>query len=101
MLADLTIIPVGGDKHTSTVLADVVKAVEASGLDYQLTPTSTCIEGSWDQLSDIARKCHEIARKSSPHVVTILRIEDDDAAENMLRKNVESVEQKAGQPFAH
>lgn len=99
MIADLTIIPVGGDAHTSSVLADVLKAVEASGLDYRLTPTTTCIEGTWDQLTAIAKKAHEIARKTSPHVVTMLRIEDDGVEEGKLKKNIESVELHAGQPF--
>jgi uncharacterized protein (TIGR00106 family) len=101
MLADLTIIPVGGDAHTSGLLADVLKAVESSGLQYQLTPSSTCIEGSWDQLTDVAKKCHEIARKSANHVVTMLRIEDDASGGDMLKGNIASVEQKAGQPFSH
>lgn len=99
MLADLTIIPIGGEFRTSAILADVLKAVEASGLEYQLTPTTTCIEGSWDQLTQTAKKCHEIARRSAPHVVTMLRIEDDGSTENKLRHNIESVEERAGQPF--
>jgi uncharacterized protein (TIGR00106 family) len=101
MLADISIIPVGGDTHTSTTLADVVKAIEASGLEYQLTPTTTCIEGTWDEIVTVAKRCHEIARKSTTHVVTLLRIEDDTSGTHKLRTNVESVEEKAGQPFEH
>ena len=99
MLADLAIIPVGGDSHLSGVLADVLKAVEASGLDYQFTPTATCIEGTWDQVTELAKHCHAIARKSSPHVVTMLRIEDDGSEESKLKHNIESVEARAGQAF--
>lgn len=99
MIADLTIIPVGGDAHMSGVLADVLKAVEASGLEYQLTPTTTCIEGTWDQLTSVAKKAHDIARKAAPHVVTLLRIEDDGSDGKTLKQNVQSVELRAGQPF--
>jgi uncharacterized protein (TIGR00106 family) len=101
MLADLTIIPVSGDTHTSGVLADVLKAIEASGLDYKLTPSTTCIEGTWDELTAIAKECHQIARRTSSHVVTMLRIEDDESSDQKIRMNVESVEQQAGRAFSH
>jgi uncharacterized protein YqgV (UPF0045/DUF77 family) len=48
MLAELSIIPVGGSTHSSAELAKVLKLVEKSGLPYQLTPSATCIEGEWD-----------------------------------------------------
>ena len=38
MLAELSIIPVGGSPHSSGELAKVLKLVEKSGLAYQLNP---------------------------------------------------------------
>jgi len=99
MLADLTIIPIGHSPHTSHVLADVLKTVKESGLAYQLTPTSTCIEGSWDDIVAVAKRCHQIARTGAPHVVTTLRFEDDEVTQNKLRSNLDSVEEKAGEVF--
>ena len=46
MLADLAIIPIAHSPHTSHILADILKTIKESGLPYQLTPTSTCIEGN-------------------------------------------------------
>ena len=99
MLADLTIIPVGGDQSTSDLLAQVLKTIEESGVPYQLTPSATCIEGSWDDVVAVARRCHLAAREHSPHVFTMLRIEDDEGAHAKLRTNIESVEQKADEQF--
>jgi len=99
MLADLTIIPIGGNGHTSDTLANVLKAVDDSGITYQLTPTSTCLEGSWEKIVNVTRLCHEIARRHHAHVVTQLRIEDDGIDGAMLRHNLESVEEKAGRSF--
>lgn len=99
MLADLAIIPIGHSPHTSPILADVLKTIKESGLAYQLTPTSTCIEGTWDEIVAIAKRCHEIARTEAPHVVTTLRFEDDETGEHKLKSNLDSVEEKAGQIF--
>ncbi|MDF3058162.1 MAG: hypothetical protein K0R17_2377 [Rariglobus sp.] len=99
MLADLSIIPIGHSPHTSQVLAEVLKTIKDSGLPYQLTPSSTCIEGSWDDILTVVKRCHQIARSDTPHVVTLLRLEEDEATEGKLKSNPESVEQKAGESF--
>ena len=79
MLADLTIVPLGSHANQSDALPQIVKTVESSGLKYQLTPTATCLEGEWDQIMVVAKQCHQAARVAYPHVLTLLRIEDDGA----------------------
>ena len=101
MTADLTILPVGGGAHLGTLLADVLKEIRRQGVVYQLTGTTTCLEGSWEQITTVARACHEIARKHAPHVVTMLRIEDDIEGSNDLGASIAAVENLAGENFNH
>jgi uncharacterized protein (TIGR00106 family) len=101
MLAELTILPLVGDGHTSDELAEVLKLVDSYGLPYQLTPTSTCIEGEWNEVMELVRQCHQRVRAKSPHVVTIIKIEDEEGATDKLQRNVVSVEQKAGRELAN
>ena len=99
MLVELTIIPVGTGSHLSGQLAEALKIVDASGLRYQLTPAGTCIEGDWDEVMPVIRQCHEKIRERTPHVVTSIRIEDEEGERNMLKRNVSSVEEKVGKPL--
>lgn len=96
MLVELSIIPLGGGTHLSEAIASVLEPVEASGLPYQLTPSGTCVEGEWDEVMAIVRRCHERARERSPHVFTTIRIEDEEGGRDKLTRNVASVEEKAG-----
>jgi uncharacterized protein (TIGR00106 family) len=96
VLFELSIIPLGGDTHLSDELAEVLTVIDESGLPYVLGPGSTCIEGSWDEVMPVVRACHDRARKASTHVITALKIEDDEGQRNKIRRNVESVEAKAG-----
>lgn len=96
MLIELSVLPLGRDTHLSDEIAEALKIVDDSGLPYQLTPSGTCIEGEWDEVMTVVRRCHERMRQSSPHVVTTVRIEDDQGATDKLRRNVASVEEKAG-----
>ena len=101
MTADLTILPVGGGAHLGTMLADVLKEIRRRGVVYQLTGTTTCLEGTWDQIMDIARVSHEISRRHAPHIMTMLRIEDDIEGHDGLDANVAAVEELAGEAFNH
>jgi uncharacterized protein (TIGR00106 family) len=84
----------------SDELAEVLKVVDGSGLRYQLGPTSTSIEGDWDEVMGTIRECHRQARRASRHVITLIKIEDDEGERNKLEDNVESVEVKADRPLA-
>lgn len=100
MLVELSILPVAGDGHLSDELAEVLKLVDSYGLPYQLTPASTCIEGQWNEVMELVRQCHQRVRAKSPHVVTIIKIEDEEGETDKLRRNVASVEQKAGRELS-
>ena len=95
MLFELSILPLG-EVHMSDEIAEVLDVIERSGLPYKLGPGSTYIEGTWDQVLPVIRACHACARGASRHVITWVRIEDDDGQPDKLRDNVASVEAKAG-----
>ena len=50
MLLELSVIPLGRGRSISADVADLVKIIDASGLDYRLTAAGTIIEGTWDQV---------------------------------------------------
>src|SRR4051812_46190577 len=93
MIADLTVLPLGGrSPHISTLLAEIVQDIRDHGIRYQLTATGTCLEGSWDEIMYAAKRAHVIARRQTLHVVTLLKIEDDAEASNPLDLAVSTVE---------
>ena len=101
MLIELSILPLVGDGHISDELADVLKLIDSYGLPYQLTPTATCIEGEWNEVMELVRQCHNRVRSKSSHVVTFIKIEDEQGVTDKLSRNVSSVEQKAGRRLSN
>src|SRR5215212_11514492 len=99
MLVELSIVPLGCDVQWSDQLAEALKLIDASGLPYVLTPSGTCIEGDWDGVMALVRRCHEQVRQSSPHVLTSIRIEDEEGGRDQLTRNIASVEEKLGRPL--
>jgi uncharacterized protein (TIGR00106 family) len=96
MLAELSITPLGRGAHLSKDLAEVLRIIDESGLPYCLTPSGTCIEGNWDEVMALVKSCHEQARSTSSHVMTTVRIEDEEGASDKLNDNILAVERAAG-----
>jgi len=99
MLVELSIVPLGTAGHWSDHLAEALKVIDGSGLPYLLTPTGTCIEGEWDEVIEVVRRCHEQVRRSSSHVLTTLNIEDKAGGCDLLSRNIASVEERLGRPL--
>ena len=76
MLLELSVIPLGRGRSISADIVDLVKIIDASGLDYRVTAAGTIVEGRWDQLMDVARKCHAEMRQKTERVITFMKVDD-------------------------
>jgi len=77
MLIELSITPLGSELQWNDQLAEVLELVDALQLPYQLTPVGTRVEGGGDEIMTLISRCYERISKTSPHVLTTLRIEKD------------------------
>lgn len=96
MMVELSINPLGRGTHLSKDLGEILKIIDDSKLPYCLTPSGTCIEGGWEEIMALVKRCHQHARSTSSHVMTTLRIEDDEGATDKLNGNITAVERAAG-----
>jgi uncharacterized protein YqgV (UPF0045/DUF77 family) len=76
MLLELTVQAKGKGRHAGDAAADVAKIIDSSGLYHQAKNKGTVLEGSWDQLMAVAKKCHEAVLKSHEKIVTVMRAVD-------------------------
>jgi len=96
MLLELSIIPLGRGRSISADVADLMKIIDASSLDYRLTAAGTIIEGAWDELMNVAKNCHIEMRKKTERVITFIKVDDYGERTGRLTAAVESVENKLG-----
>jgi len=82
MLAEFTIFPVGAGTSLSAYVARAVKLVEESGLNYRVGPMGTCVEGSWDQIMALMKKCHDAVAADSERLVMHIYIDDRKGAQD-------------------
>ena len=102
MLAELEVIPIGTNGPSlSSLLADVAKLIDKSGLGYRVGPMGTVVEGEWDRIMTLAKQCHQAMLASSGRVMTTIRIDDrkDWPGSGRITQKVASLEAKVGKPL--
>lgn len=96
MLAYVNIVPVGTGEETKELIAKAVKIIDKSELDYQLTSMGMIIEGDWDEIMVLVRKCHDEIKHFADRVVTNIVMDDRKGMVARLKDNVLEVEYAVG-----
>ncbi len=99
MLIEFSIIPIGIGSSLGAHISDVLKIVDASGLPYKINPMGTVVEGEWDELMKLVKKCHRTVMKSGERVVTQISIDDRKGKRNRIEGKVRSIEKRIGKPL--
>ncbi len=56
---DLCVVPLGVGVSLSSYIATCREVIDKTGLEYELGPNGTALEGEWDEVFDCVRACHE------------------------------------------
>jgi uncharacterized protein (TIGR00106 family) len=96
MLAVFSIVPVGAGSSIGDQLAGVLKIVDSSGLPYKVNPMGTVVEGEWDEVMTLVRKCHEAIMKTGERAITTIAVDDRKGKPNRIEEKVKSIERRIG-----
>jgi uncharacterized protein YqgV (UPF0045/DUF77 family) len=77
MLLELSVSLDDKEKQASDPSINMNRIIGASGLHYQPTEKGTVLEGSWEQLMAVAKKCHDEVLKTNGHFTTFMKAVDD------------------------
>jgi uncharacterized protein (TIGR00106 family) len=96
MLVEFSVVPIGMGESVSQYVAECIKIVEDSGLSYKLNPMGTVVEGEYDEVMALVKRCHTKITEMCPRVITTIKIDDRKGAKGAIDKKIQSVERKLG-----
>ncbi len=96
MLVEFSVVPVGKGESVSPYVAECLRIVEASGLAYRINPMGTVLEGEYDDVMGVIRKCHMRVMEMCPRVITSVKIDDRKGRGSALEEKIASVERLVG-----
>ncbi len=94
VLIDFSIFPVDKGTRVSPYVARVVGIIQKSGLDHQLGPMGTSIEGDWPEVMGVVDRCFEALQADCERIYFTIKADYRKNAENRLQGKVQSVKSK-------
>jgi len=96
VMVEFSVLPVGKGVSLSPVIARVLKIVSESGVSYKANPMGTVLEGSWGEVMNVIKQCHDEVMKDADRAVTTIKIDDRKGADVRIEKKLASVERQLG-----
>jgi uncharacterized protein (TIGR00106 family) len=95
VLVDLSVVPVGVGISLSSYVAACERVIEEAGLTHRLHAFGTNIEGEWDEVFAVVKRCHEVMHGMGvPRVHTSIVVGTRTDRPQSLDDKVDSVEAK-------
>ena len=97
VIVDVCVVPVGVGVSVSAYVAACQEVIEQAGLTHQMHAYGTNIEGDWDEVMSVVKRCHQrVHELGAPRITTTLKLGTRvDRAQTMDDK-IQSVQKKLG-----
>ncbi len=93
MLVSLSIFPTDKGESVGKYVAKIIDIIDRSKVPYRTSAMSTVLEGNWDQVFGVIKKCHHALAKESNRVYMVITVDDRKKAKNRLTGKVDRIEQ--------
>lgn len=95
VMIDLCVVPIGVGVSVSAYIAECERLISAAGLSAQLHPYGTVIEGEWDAVFAVVKRCHEkVHAMGAPRVFTTLKVGTRTDRLQTMQDKIDSVQAK-------
>ncbi|MBW2713887.1 MAG: MTH1187 family thiamine-binding protein [Deltaproteobacteria bacterium] len=91
MIAEFRITPFDCKESFPKLVAEVLRVVSESNLQYQLHAMGTTLEGELDEILYVVQRSHEVLRKHSDRLLIELSVDDRFGREGELIRSIEHV----------
>jgi len=93
-LIELSIFPMDKGLSVSPYVARALGIIQESGLDYELNPMGTCIEGEWSEVIATVNRCMEDLQKDCSRIYMTMKVDYRKDRSGSMAKKVKSVKDK-------
>ncbi|MDH5527048.1 MAG: MTH1187 family thiamine-binding protein [Nitrospirota bacterium] len=100
ILLEFSMTPLDKGESVSQYVARSLDIIDSSGLPYRLTPMGTCIEGEWDEVMDVVRRCFERMSEDCVRITTSIKMDYRKGKSGRLEGKIASVEERLGRKLS-
>jgi uncharacterized protein (TIGR00106 family) len=94
VLLEFSMSPLGKGESVGRYVARSLDIIDKSGVAYRLNPMGTVLEGEWNDVFRVVRKCYERMRKDCNRISCTIKVDYRKGHAGRLESKVASVEQR-------
>ncbi len=92
VLLEFSMFPLDKGESLSQYVAESLDIIDKSGLEYQFTPMATILEGEFDQVMDVVRKCYEKMNEECDRVICNMKFDSRKNTSGRITAKTKKVE---------
>ena len=93
-IVEFSIFPLGKGESLSPYVARALKLIQDSGLPYELNPMGTCVEGEWNDVMALVKRCFQALEKDCNRITLSLKADYRKGPAGRMISKVVSVREK-------
>ena len=94
VLLEFSMSPMDKGESVSDYVSRSLKIISESGVDYRLNPMGTVLEGEWDEVMEVVKRCYETMRSDCKRISCSIKIDYREGKKGRLISKMASVEEK-------
>ena len=96
VLLEFSMSPMDKGESVSDYVSRSLEIISQSGVDYRLNPMGTVLEGEWDEVMTVVKKCYETMKSDCNRITCAIKIDYRSGKKGRLETKMASVEKKLG-----
>lgn len=96
VLLEFSMSPLGKGESVGKYVSRSLQIIDASGVDYRLNPMGTVLEGEWDEVFKVVKRCYDRMRRDCNRISCSIKVDYRKGATGRLSAKVASVEKRLG-----
>jgi uncharacterized protein (TIGR00106 family) len=94
VLLEFSMSPLGKGESVGKYVTRSVDIIDKSGVEYRLNPMGTVLEGEWDEVMDVVRRCFLRMRQDCNRISCTVKIDYRKGHRGRLTAKTASVEKR-------
>ncbi len=96
VLLEFSMYPLDKGESLKKYVARSLDIIDRSGIDYRLNPMGTVLEGSWDEVFEVVKKCYDRMSQDCDRISCSIKVDSRIGHSGRLKSKIASVEEGVG-----
>ncbi len=94
LLLEFSMSPLGKGESVGRYVARSLDIIDRSGIEYRLNPMGTIVEGDWDEVFGLLKRCFSSMKKDCRRISISIKVDYRKGKRGRLKSKIASVERR-------